>query len=447
MEKVLYNADKSVAFFAQVGAVVSTDVKKLTRPNYSIDKIASTRNVMYWGDGNDFPQQVIADVRKDPEIGTLLNKQASLLYSGGVSWGIPKKVNGKLVYEDLPESDDKLVRQWWRRTNGDKYIAETAKDLYWFYNAFTEIVLDGSGKNIIQLCAQAAEECRFGPQNPKSGIVDTCFMNAQWPSGGPGDDFTKELPVLDCYYDPATQLATNAKSLNYIYPLSIATPGNKFYQLADWNSIRESGWMEVSQAIPQFKKALLANQMTVKYHIQISSLYWEIKYTNWTKMSDAEKMTAIETETTAMEETLTNAVNAGKSIRSGVLHNKNYPQYSGIELVKITPIDDIMKDGKYLEDGKDASFYKSTAIGLHPALGMMTAGMSGAGSNIREAYNLHIFMAKAVQDESLSCLNNVVVPFNRFPEEMVFYYNNQQMTTMDAGKEVKSTTGTVPTTN
>ena len=347
MTNIIINDEYTVALLPGARAAVSTDVKSLSRPTLEIDRLASTRNLLFWGDNNDFPQSVINNVRKDPEIGTLLDKQAALLYSGGISWGIPSKVNGKVIYTDLSPNEDKVIRQWYKKSNINKYIAETAKDLYWFYNAFTEVVLDGGGTSIIQLCAQPAEECRFGPQNANSGMIDTCYLNAQWPNGTPTDPLTKKLPVLDIYYDPSQQLLANQRGLNYIYPLSIANPGNKFYQLASWNSIIESGWLDISQAIPKFKKALLKNQMTVKYHIQISNLFWDLKYPDFRDKKDMKKRKEIMlAELTALEATLTGAERAGKSITSGLFHQENTQTAKEYELVKITPIDDLMKDGK-----------------------------------------------------------------------------------------------------
>lgn len=440
-EKVLFNENYTVAFMPGIGAAVSTEVKKITRPNFSINKGSADQKILFWGEDNDFPQKVIEDVRRDAEIGTLLRKLSNLLYSGGLSWGIPKRVNGIKVYDPLPPADELLVTEFNKKSAIDKYVEETATDISWFYNAFPEIVLEGSGKKIIQVVAQAAEECRFGAQNKSTGLIDTCYINAQWPDGKPDDAFTKKVPVLDSYYDPAAQVE-NLKSLNFIYPLSVPTPGNKFYQLADWNSIRESGWLEVSQEIPKFKKAMLKNQMHLKYHIQMSSLYWTMKFPGWDALSEPVKNTKMREELEAIQATLVGAVNAGKSIRSVIHHDFNTGKE--FELMKITAIDDKIPDGKYLEDGKDASTYKMSAIGLHPALigTLPNNGMAGAGSNIREAYNLHMFMTKRIQDLILEPLNNLVVPFNSLHAGWnpltEYYFNNQLMTTLDAGKESKT---------
>ncbi len=109
-KQLLINDDYTVAFMPGIGAAVSTEVKKITRPNFAINKEASTKELLLWGENNDLPQQVIGDVRKDPEIGTLLNKLVNLLYSSGLAWGIPKVVNGVKSYDSLPANEDLIVK-------------------------------------------------------------------------------------------------------------------------------------------------------------------------------------------------------------------------------------------------------------------------------------------------------------------------------------------------
>lgn len=436
-DKVIFNEDYSLAIMPSASAVISTDIKSITKTTTSVSKEASSKDIMAWGDGNDFPQKVIEDVRRDPEIGTLLNKQAALLYSGGIEWGIPKIINGKEVLTPLSDADNLKIKTWLRRTNFNRYLLEASKDLYWFYNVFVEIILQGDASQIIQIATQPAEECRLGKQNEKTGLVEMCYINAQWPNGSVEDPLTKKIKVLDSYYSPADQLRAQQKALNFIYPISHATPGCKFYQLPEWNSIRESGWLEVSQAIPTLKKAILKNQMTIKYHVRISNMYWEKKYSDWNAVDKKTQIERKQTELAAMEATLSGAENSGKSLTSVIYHDFNLGKE--FELIKIDPIDDKIQKGQYLEEGKDASLYKMSAIGLHPALTGLTpnSGLGGAGSNIREAYNLHVMTHKPNQDLILEPLNNLIIDFNGWPSEMEFRFKNQFMTTLDAGRETQ----------
>jgi hypothetical protein len=442
MKQPIFNTDFTVSLLPGFNAIASTDVK-MQRPINTQLANDSKKTILFWGDNNTFPQDVIADVRKDPEIGTLLDKQANLLYSGGLMWGIPEiDANGQKVYTPLDKLVNDEIMLWLKRSNINRYMAEAAKDLYYFGNAFPEIILQGDRTKIIQICAQAAEECRFGVQN-SAGLIDICYINAQWETAKQDDPLTKTVSVLDAYYDPASQLAAGNK-LNYIYPLNYANPGNKFYQMADWNSIRESGWLEVSQLIPQFKKALLKNQMTIKYHIKIMNTYWTAKFEGYDIMPLSEKKAIKEKEMTAIQDMLVGSAKAGKSFVSP----KYWDPITGKEqdLITIESIDDKLQDGKYLEEGKDASLYKGAAVGLHPALvgSVPNSGMGGAGSNIREAYNLHVLSSRSRQDLILEPLNNVLIEYNGWPLNMEFAFRNQFMTTLDAGKETTTNTSNTP---
>lgn len=436
-KQVVINAD--LTFGMTKSALVSMDsTTTISRPSFAVDKNTVGKKLLLWGEDNDFPQKVIADVRKNPELGTLLNKQASLLYSGGLEWGILKKVNGKEVLEPLPEAMDIEVAEWCRKTNINRYLLEASKDIYWFYNVFPEIILSLDRKKIVQICVQAAEECRFEVQNSK-GVIENVYINAQWDDGAKETDgLTKKLPVIDPYYDPAGYLLTDTRGCNYIYPLNYANPGNKFYQLPDWNSIRESGWLAVSALVPKHKEALLKNQSTIKYHIQLASQYWEVKYKDWSKKTDPQKKKAMEAELTEIQNLITGAEKAGSNFWSVFLTDIN--QGKMVDMVKITPLDDKIKSGQYLEEGKDASIYTMSAVGLHPALigTMPGGGLSGAGSNIREAYNLHMLSNKSFGDLVLEPLNMVAIPFNGWDPRMIFRFKNSFMTTLDTNTETSA---------
>ncbi len=292
-------------------AIVSLESTSIPRPAFSVDKETAGKKLNPWGENNDFPQQVIGDVRKNPQLGTLLNQLANLLYSSGLEWGIPKRVNGIEILEPVDDTMDAEIRLFCRKSNINRYLSEAAKDLYWFYNVFVEIILSLDKTKVAQICTQAAEECRFAVQNSK-GVVENVFVNAQWESGAKEDDaLTKKIPVIDPYYDPAGKLRLDNRGFNYIYPLNYANPGNKFYQLADWNAIRESGWLAVSELVPKHKKALLANQATIKYHIQISSRYWDTKFAEWDKKTGKEKSDIKRNELDSIQSLIVGAEKAG----------------------------------------------------------------------------------------------------------------------------------------
>jgi hypothetical protein len=436
METVIHNEDFSAHLLPQINAIVTTRPQRNSTP---LIKETTSSKMAYWGDGNDFPQIVIDDIRKDPEIGTMLDKQARLLYSSGLVYGtIDFKENGDEILKPPSPEVRKTIDTWLRKSNINRYIYEGARDLYFFYNVFPEVVRSVDDSKIIQLCIQPAEHCRFGKQN-KRGIIDTCFINAQFPAETELDPRTIVLPVLDPYYDPAENLR-NASGHNFIYPLSIPTAGSTYYQLADWNSVRSSGWLDVSKAIPKFKKNYIEKQLNIKYHIEISDQYWPLKFEGWAQKKAAEQAKIKNSELKVMNDLLSGLEKSGNSLVTAF--KSNFDTGKEFSLWKINVIDDKIKDGKFLEDGKDASLYKATAVGLHPALigAMPNSGMGGAGSNIREAYNLHMLSVRAHQDILLEPLE-LVKAYNGWPDDIVFRFRNSFMNTLDKGKETTKTTG------
>ena len=440
--KILHDLTTGAFLVPEVAAAVSTGniLKDLPKPTSSLIKPEGNDVIAPWGEDNDFPQKVIADVQKVPAIGELLDKQARLLYSGGLVWGkLEYGDDGQEILKPLEKSKHDPIRLFMRRTNIDRYLMEAAVDLYWFYNVFPEIVLSYDRSEIVQICVQAAEECRWAKQNPSTGLVQTCYINANWPDAKATDALTKKLNVLDPYYDPAEALRARTDGTNYIYPISYPTPGQKLYQLANWNSLRLSGWLDIVLAIPKFKKALLENQLTIKYHIEISNQYWGWKYKGFDALKKEEQVKIMQDDIQAFCDAFIGPEKTGKpfftSFQTDVHQNKEFAGW------KINVIDDKIKDGQYLEDGKEASSQIMNAIGVHPALTGMTpdSGLGGAGSNIREAFTLHILTNRPHQDLILSPLY-LIAQYNGWDPEVEFRFRNSFMTTLDKGKETSKTT-------
>jgi hypothetical protein len=440
-KKIEISPDYKLALLPGAGALVSMEKTiKPVRPVVTIEQQIIPDDISYWGETNNFPKEVIDDLRKDPELGQLINKQSQLLYSGGLEFGtIEKDSSGNEIL--IPLTDKVVeaeIKLWLRRTNINRYLMEGSRDLYTFYNVFPELTLARDRSKVLQLSIHAAEECRWSKQDVNTGLVNWCYINAQWDKFARANStYTKKVPVLDPYYAPAENLKSDNRGLHYIYPISYPTPGNKFYQLADWNAIRSSGWLEVSQLIPKFKNALLKNQTVIKYHIQISDQYWKLAYTNWDTLKAEEQAAKKLAVLTEIQEVLAGADRAGKNFwsvfRSDIVSGKDN------DLIKITALDDKLKSGQYLEEGKDASVYKMASIGMHPALvgTMPSTGLGAAGSDIREAFNLHMLTNRPHQHLLLEPLY-LVSEYNGWPSDIEWRLKNTLMTTLDAGKETKS---------
>lgn len=409
------------------------------RPKIAIIKSKDSDLIEKWGDDNLFPQQVIADVKKNIELSVALGKKAKFISSLKIVWGVPSVVNGQEVLTPLEGSKNDEIRDFMRKSAIHLYKYEAAKDLVYFYNAFPEIILTKDRSKIIQLSTRTAEQCRKSKQNPNTGYHDFIYVNANWNNGGKANDpNTIKIPVLDPYYDPATSLRNRKDGLQYIFPIDIATPGDDVYQMAEWNAVRASKWINISAAIPKLKEKLLGNIMLVNYHISFSNQYWSHKYENWVSLTEERKKKIMQDEVDLIETCLQGFENAGKNIITSFFTDpvslKNFPG------VTIEAIDKKIQDEIFLKDDERSSSKILTAVGLHPALvgfSTTTGQGQGGGSDIREAYNLTIIEDSIIHEMILAPFS-LIRDYNGWDPEIEFRMQPQFMTTLDKGKEVSN---------
>jgi hypothetical protein len=313
---------------------------------------------------------------------------------------------------------------------------EAGSDFYWFYNYFPEMIVSNDRSKIVSISAQEASFCRWEKPNSSTGLVERCYINANWDNGGKEDSpETIVVPVLDPYYDPVGNLKARKDGFKYIYPVSYPSPGNSFYQLAPWDSLRKNGWLELASMIPKWKKALMKNQLSIKYHIEIPEYYWRWKYKTWDEMGQDQQVAARKKEMTEFNDFLTGEENAGKSVMTSSKFdagsNTKYPGWT------ITVLDDKMKDGTYIEDSQEASAHILFALGVDGTLIGNSPGKSmgaGSGSDKRVAFNQYIILRKAEEDLILEPLN-FIRKYNGWDPELRFRIVRQEITTLDKGKE------------
>jgi len=405
------NEDASIVVFKGSGTLfegVSTprpqDVKS---PNDQYTHILG--KIAPWGEGNDFPQIIMAECEKNSDLGSFLDLQARIMYAGGVSYEVMDPQTGKHIDRRIPEIDRFLFQNW-------GYPIQSCKDFYMLVNTFPEMILGKNREKIHWLIARPAAWCRYGLQD-KNGKIPKVYISSDW--SALNSDTMLERPVINPLFEMPENLRERKDGFKYIYPLSYPS-GRSYYQLANWNAIRMSKWLELANKIPAFKLAVMNNQITIKYHIQIPDYYWEWKYEGkWHTFTPEERKAKKEAEIEFINTFLKGEEKAGKSITTGY---KLTPDGKELPGIKITAIDDKMKDGMYLEDSVEATIKLFSAIGLDPSILGIVPGKGGsnrAGSDKREALNIYISMIQMHIDIVLR------------PYDFISYYNgwntDQQM--------------------
>ena len=220
----------------------------------------------------------------------------------------------------------------------------------------------------------------------------------------------------------------------------------------DWNTARNSGWMDISKVIAMFKKYLMENQASIKYHIHIDMDYWPMRFgkEEWNKMDISQKQSAQQAELNAWKKFMKGSGGAGNvhvSSMEWLDRHQMHREFWKIEELK----GHITKDGVYVEDSREASEHKISALGLHQSMiGNAPGGSLGAGSGSgnRVAFNQRLSMAKFAQDRALAPLN-LIARFNGWHEKLLprkiegekyagkleFRVRNSLITTLDTGAE------------
>jgi len=395
--------------------------------------------IALWGEDNLFPQKVMKDVEGNTVLSSTLSWKAKAWYGSGVVYGIVEgyddQGNERFVRKRIPEVD-----QFLKRSNIGRYAMEALMDISYFANGFPELILSKDRSKIVLLTEQDSVFCRFS--KPKAnGVINYVYINANWENGANiNDAYTTKVPVLDPYFDAAEGLRSRTDGFKYIYPINMPSPGKAEYQLASWNSIRVTGWLDVAKAIPEFKKQLFKNQIAVKYLIEVHHAYWGWKYGDWEAKSVEDRRRIISDELEAFNAVMTGTDGAGKSILATTVRDPKTQQ--DIAAFKITAIDDKLKDGIYIEDSQEAASHIYTAVGVAPTLQGISPGKgmgAGSGSDARVAFNNFVSTSRFEQDLVLEPLN-LVRDYNGWPQELEFRFQNPLIMTLDKGKQVQQET-------
>lgn len=402
-----------------------------------------------WGDDNLYPQNVVELTEKNPVALSLIEFKTDLTFGSGVKLG--HYVDGELI-EYTPEEimkNNKLkeVWEWITDNNLNSEIAEICMDEIWWDQADVEIILSGDKSSIAQINSKDKVFSRYSEMNDK-GKIEYHLYSAKW-AETVNDENTTLTKCLD-FKKPGLDLKQkigikpndngefkNVAESRYIYPIRHASPGRKYYPFPAWHSIIKSGWMDFANAIPVFKKAMMTNSITVKYHIEISADYFPRIFAEagLTKKDECEAR-KIE-EYTAIQNFLTGAENTGKPLIS---YYKVTPD-GKVEIsdIKINKIDSKV-GGEYIEDSQEASAMTYNAFGVHPNLhGVIPSKNSSnlSGSDKRELLRIAQTLLYRKRSKKLELLN-LIKDINKWPEELVIYISDIILTTLDQGKEVQT---------
>lgn len=407
MEDLLFSNDGSVAYLPMHGAAFSLEgdapAAQPTTGTVLTPLTTNIAKVAYWGFDNNFPNEIREILSKDAEMTKLIDWCVRASMGKGISvlnntdWdddGVP-------LYQPIKDWN---IINWYQSKSVRDYCHKGFIDLFTFFNVFPELITTRDRSDIYSIGLNQAMHCRWA-QMDTDGKLKTVIHNKNWGINGlvnlHDPNQTALIPAIDPFeFNLVDKIRADKSLTKFIYPVNYPTIGRTYYQVAHWDGLRVSGWLDISVKIPEFKSALLKNQMTIKYLIRIPNTYWPSVYKNWDNMNDTQRTEAKIKKLKEIDEILTNVKNTGKSILNEVgfdpVTKEKLPGW------EIEVIDDKTKAGAFLEDSQEASAHKMRALGLDNALvGALETGKKiggGGGADKMQAWNIFTALISTYRD-------------------------------------------------
>ncbi len=429
----------------------TTIYEKVEAP-IKIESPSLKRAIVPWGEDNDFPNQTVALVGKNPTGNSSIEFKIDVTYGSGVKVGyIQDEIFKEFSKEELEKRTDlKQITDFFEYNDIQAQYAELISDLHWFHHGYVELILDKERKNIVLFSSKEATYSRLEQANPKTGQLEHHVYFANWPENPKSEDI--DVTKLLSYKAPSRDLEIRmglAESIDgitktetdnrYIIPVRLTTPGKLYYPKPYYLSAIESGWIDFANAIPQFKKAYMKNTMSIKYIIEIDKEYFPRIFAEEGIETKEEQAERKRKELTNINTFLKGAEAAGKSM---ITYSKRTPNgEKSIPEIQITVLNAKI-GGEFLEDSQEAAANIFNAFRVHPSMIGVIPGKTSSnlsGSDKRELLRIAQSMQGRIRHTILKPLY-VVKKINKWPEDVVFAISDIILTTLDTNGETQKIT-------
>lgn len=392
-----------------------------------------------WGEKNNLPTEILEKVTKSDVI------SANLRFNRDVCYGLgPKLVkvirdaNGKI--SDHVEIEEGKEYDFFENNDFPLFYLEQITDMVYFHNAFAELIPSASKNEIASIRHKEAAFSRWSVMD-KKGKIRNHYYSGKW-EDSPGTADIIVSKAIDEYNSVSeVQAMMTLKKERMIYPVYMPSPGRPYYSRPEWYSIFQSGWYDHSVAIPELKKAIMKNNLGVKFIIYISQKYFDdIFRKEGIDVTDIKAVKKrIDEEKNKFNEFLSGTANAKKSI----LALKDYV-ISGASAVpdkwiEIVPIDNKFEGGEYITDIETAANIMCYAMGVHPNLIGATPGKSSgsmSGTDKRELFLMKQALMKPIIDRSLRVVK-LIKAINKWDKDITITVPEYIFTTLDKAKSGK----------
>lgn len=451
MSNTVFHGNIALSTFGKLGTAYSfkntPSQGESTATTVKIDLKDKQGTIASWGKNNDYPQKILAQVKKNGSASSGIRFLRKAHYGNGLVL-MEKSVtkDGKHDHKVIDQETVPAIADFFVKSQMPRFWKETIADLELWSIAFPEYILSNDFSQINRVKRQIAAWCRFEVMNEDSGLVENVYISQKFGNANVSADseFVTKVPLIDSYWtaDEVREYCKANKIYRFIRPVFYPLINEAYYPEAEWHAVTESGWLEVANSVPAFKMNMFKNQVSIKFLIEVDEQYFKNIYsTDWVEFKPEERKKIRTDLIDKINEHLTSEVNAGKSIQSMMYVDDTGNQQSTI---KITAIDDKFKDGSYLPEAEAANSEVLFALGVDPSL--IGAGIpggklgAGSGSDKAAAFNILSALFKTNRETTLEVFD-FIKAYNGWDRKISAIFENTILTTLD-----KNPTGSQKTT-
>jgi hypothetical protein len=447
-EVIVFGNEFAYLKVANAAIIRTTDsVSDLTPATASKTQTASDKKpyeMMPWGEDNLMPQDIISKVGVMPIMASNILFKVQMGYGQGIT---PVKIknieysNGEFNV-DYELYDNAEVTDFFENNDTKGYLLEQLQDLNYFYNNFVEIILNReapASRKVVEIRHKEAAFSRWTKMNDK-GIIEKCLYCADWANVKPENVAVTD--VLD-FKNPTLDLlrrigrvpdSKDEKVYRYIIPVQFPTPGKSYYAEPYWYALIRSGWYDFALQIPEFKKAILTNQMTIKYMVYIADDYFNAIFQQEGINEPQKQKDRVKLEYTNIQKFLSGVKNSGKATIGKIKYTIDGKEQKNII---IQALENNFKGGEYIEDSEEVTNIINYGMGVHSSIvGSLGKNKTVSGTEARELFIIKQALEKPIRDLLLKPFY-LIKKINNWPADLHFIIPNITITTLD-----KSPSGT-----
>lgn len=368
-----------------------------------------------WGADNNWPLNIQGLLKKNNLGPTVLENLTGVGFGQGVGYytlGRDEKSTKVKNYPCIDEVES-FIEDSELQINYIKHLT----DIGYYNNAFPSLHMNRKGNYIPRVSHNEAFSMRLGKK--KGGVVKNIYQKGDWQDD---TEKYKTFPAVNDL-DPLSSLLEYSKDKRrYDKPIVMHSykhsPSRWFYKEPSWIGItRKGGWLHVANDIPEIIQSAHANSMTIKYHVQIPSSYYEWKHGDlkngkpFSTLPPEKRKEIVDKTHKKIEDHLAGKQNTMKTLLTHLFYDETSGKYEGF---KITPIGDV-KENPFIPKAQEANIQLLAAFDYHPTHVGLSSGTSNLGGNGGSDKRVDMInMINRGNFKEVQCLRylNVVARFN-----------------------------------